>query len=281
MEQDLKGHCAVITGASSGLGEEYARQLAARGADLIIAARRIERLQKLATELAAKYAVKIEVLQLDLTAPGAAVKLFEAATGRGREVSILINNAGIGPFARFLDEKLAKHLSTVQLNTVVLTELCHHFATHMLAHGRRSYITNVGSIASFQGVPNFAVYAATKFYVRVLSEILGRELKGTKVTVTCLCPGGTHTEFSDSNGQVLKDSAQSMMMSASIVVAIGIRGMLAGRAIVVPGFINKLACFFPRLVPNGLALTFAQLAMDRSASPVQLEDKGPARRDVK
>ncbi|MBI3557994.1 MAG: SDR family NAD(P)-dependent oxidoreductase [Deltaproteobacteria bacterium] len=273
MEQDLKGHRAVITGASSGLGEEYSRQLAARGVDLVIAARRVDRLQKLAAELIAKYAVKIEVLQLDLVGPGAAVQLFQAATAQSRKVTMLINNAGIGPFARFLDEKPEKHLNTMQLNTVALTELCHHFATHMVGHGSRSYITNVGSIASFQGVPNFAVYSATKFYVRVLSEILARELKRTKVSVTCLCPGGTHTEFSDANGQVLKEAATSMMMSASVVVALGIRGMLAGRTIVVPGFLNKLACFFPRLVPNGLALTLAQVAMDRSATPVQRQLK--------
>ena len=219
MEQDLKGHRAVITGASSGLGEEYARQLAARGTDLVIAARRVDRLQKLADELAARYGVKIEVLQLDLTAPGAARSLFAAATAQGREVTMLVNNAGIGPFARFLDEKLEKHLGTLQLNTVALTELCHLFAHHMLAHGRRSYIKNVGSIASYQGVPNFAVYSATKFYVRILSEVLARELRSSKISVTCLCPGGTHTEFSNANGQVLKDSAQSMMMSASVVVA--------------------------------------------------------------
>lgn len=273
MEQDLKHHRAVITGASSGLGEEYARQLAARGADLVIVARRVERLQKLAEELAVRHGVKLEVLQLDLTEPGAARQLFEAATAQGREVTMLINNAGIGPFARFLDEQLEKHLAAIELNVVALTELCHHFGRHMQAHGRRSYIKNVGSIASYQGVPNFAVYSGTKFYVRVFSEVLARELRGSRITVTCLCPGGTHTEFSEANGQVLKASAQSMMMSASVVVALGIRGMLAGRAIVVPGFINKLACFFPRLFPSGLALTLAQIAMERSASPAPVENR--------
>lgn len=265
MQKDLKGHRAVVTGASSGLGEEYARQLAARGCDLVISARRVDRLKKLAEKLSADYGVKVEALQSDLAAAGSASKLYDEATAGG-EVTILINNAGVGPFARFLDSSLEKHVSTIQLNTVTLTELCHLFSTHMLKHGRPSHISNIGSIASFQGVTNFAVYSGTKAYVRVFSEILARELRATNVSVTCVCPGGTMTEFMDVNGQVLKESAHAMMMTAEEVVTIGMLGMFARRPIVVPGLVNKLACFLPRFLPSGLALTFAQLAMDRSVS---------------
>ncbi|MBI3542481.1 MAG: SDR family NAD(P)-dependent oxidoreductase, partial [Deltaproteobacteria bacterium] len=158
------------------------------------------------------------------------------------------------------------HVGTIQLNTVALTELCHLFVEHMLAHKKQSFIVNVGSIASYQGVTNFAVYSATKHYVRVLSEVLARELRGSNVSVTCLCPGGTLTEFSASNGQELKDGAQSMMMTAEAVVTTGLSAMFKRRTISVPGFINKMACFFPRLVPASLALTFAEMAMDKNVS---------------
>lgn len=267
MSKDLKGHLAVITGASSGLGEQYARQLAARGANLIIAARRLERLQTLARELEIAHGVSVEAVKSDLSVAGSAKALFDAATRDGRQVTMLINNAGIGPFASFVNASLAKHVETLQLNTVSLTELSHLFARHMLDHKMRSYIANVGSIASFQGCPNFAVYAGTKSYVRVLSEILDWELKGTNVSVCCVCPGGTVTEFSTANGQVLTSSAERFMMTAEEVVCIAIRGMLAGRAIIVPGFLNKLACFLPRLIPSSWSLHAAHKAMSKNATP--------------
>jgi short-subunit dehydrogenase len=271
--KDLKGHRALVTGASSGLGEEYARQLAARGADLVIAARRTDRLQSLAAKLTAEHGVKVEVHSVDLGSPGAALHLHDKATASGAQVTLLINNAGIGPFAPFVTSATKKHLDTVQLNAVALTELCHYFSRHMLAHGRPSFIENVGSIASFQGVPNFAVYSATKAYVRVFSEILRRELQGTNVSVTVLCPGGTYTEFSATNGQVLKETANAVMMTAEEVVRQGLQAMFARRAVVIPGLINKLACFLPRFVPSGLALSLAHVAMSRSASVAELPDQ--------
>lgn len=269
-KQDLKGHRAVVTGASSGLGEEYARQLASRGADLVIAARRVDRLKKLATELEGRYQVSVEVVTSDLVKPGAARELFSRATENGRQVTILINNAGVGPFGRFVDASVDKHVATLQLNSVALTELCHYFSTHMLEHGKRSFISNVGSIASFQGVPNFAVYSGSKAFVRVFSEILARELKRTNVSVTCVCPGGTYTEFSATNGQILKDSAHSVMMTAEQVVTISMEAMLRSRVFVVPGLVNKLACFLPRFLPLSVSLTCAEIAMNRSATVEQL-----------
>jgi short-subunit dehydrogenase len=269
MEKDLKGHRALITGASSGLGEQFARQLAERGADLVVAARREDRLTKLAGELEKAHGVRVECVRSDLSVGGAAADLFRKATSGGKPVTILINNAGVGPYSRFLKESREKHVGTVQLNSVALTELCHLFSQHMLDHGKRSYLVNVGSIASFQGAPNFAVYSATKAYVRVFSEILGRELDGTNVTVTCLCPGGALTEFSETNGQALKSGAQSMMMTAEAVVRAGICAMLAGRSMIVPGFMNKLAVLAPRFLPSGLALTLAGAAMDRNVDSVK------------
>lgn len=263
--KDLKGHRAVITGASSGLGEEFAKQLAARGADLVIAARRLDRLESLAQTLSSQHDVRIEAVKSDLSQAGAATALFEQAVARD-PVTLLINNAGIGPYGRFLSSPRSKHSETMQLNAIALTELCHLFAAHMTEHGRRSYIANIGSIASFQGAPNFAVYAGTKAYVRVFSEILAQELKDSMVSVTCVCPGGTYTEFSQTNGQELNDAAHSFMMTSEQVVSVALKGLFAGRMFVVPGVANKLACFLPRILPSGLSLTLAQLAMERSVS---------------
>ena len=211
---DLKGHVAVITGASSGIGEQYARQLAARGVDLVIAARRLDRLEKLAKELSSAHDVNVQAIEADLAKTGIAQSLFKAATQSSRQVTILVNNAGIGPFGRFVKGPLERHLETLTLNMHALTELSHRFCGHMLEHGKKSFITNIGSIASYQGASNFAVYAATKSYVRIFSEILGRELRETGISVTCVCPGGTYTEFMEANGQVLSDSSHSMMMTA-------------------------------------------------------------------
>ena len=262
MKKTLKGHRAVVTGASSGLGESFATQLAALGSDLVIAARRVERLRELAARLEEKHGVRVESVEADLTAAGAPGELFKRATAGEGKVTILINNAGSGAYGRFIEEKRDRHIGTVQLNTLALTELCHLFSTHMLEHSQRSYIANVGSIASFQGVPNFAVYSATKAYVRVFSEILSHELQGTNVTVTCVCPGGTHTEFSAVNGQVLKEGAESLMMTADEVVSRGLKAIFAGQTVVIPGLLNKLACFAPRLLPSGFSLTIAGKAMD-------------------
>ena len=184
-------------------------------------------------------------------------------------MTILINNAGIGPFGHFLNRPLESHMGTLQTNLTSLTELCYRFGEHMRKHGRRSFISNIASIAAFQGVPRFAVYSGTKAYVRVFSEVLQRELAGTSVSVTCVCPGGTYTEFSDANGQVLTKTGHSAMMSAEAVVRIGLKGMIKGSPVVVPGLINKLACFLPRLVPRSLALSFANLAMSRSANELE------------
>lgn len=266
MQKLLKGHRALVTGASSGIGEEYATQLASQGADLVIAARRVDRLKALATKLEAEYQITVDVLKADLSSPASAYELFNRATEQGREVTILINNAGIGPFGPFITGERERHVATLQLNTVALTELCHLFINHMLEHGKKSYIANIGSIASFQGVTNYAVYAGTKAYVRVFSEIMARELKDTNISMTCVCPGGTYTEFMEANGQILKESAKSVMMTAREVVDAGMKGMLSGRTVVIPGLMNKLACFLPRILPSKVALTLAQMAMDRSAS---------------
>lgn len=253
--------CAVITGASSGIGEAFARELASKKVNLVLVARRKERLEKLAAELSKAYGISVETIALDLALPGSAEKLFAASTRDGKSIDLLINNAGVGAYRYFLRQELSQHMATIQLNLVTLTELTHRFSEHMLKHGRPAYIANIASIAAYQGVPRFAVYAATKSFVRILSTVLNRELRGTSLSVTCVCPGGTATEFLESNGQSLKSGKSGMMMSAEEVVKISLKGIFARKTIVVPGLLNKIACLAPRLLPMNFAMTLAEIAM--------------------
>lgn len=257
MAKELKGRLAVVTGASSGIGEEYARQLAARGAHLIVVARRLDRLERLAEELERQHGVNVEPVQADLARPDAPSELFEASTKDGRRVHVLINNAGVGLYGPFLDRPLDRQLASMQLNMQALTELCHRFGTHMRAHGEQSFITNVSSLASYQSTPLFAVYSGTKSYVRIFSETLAFELRKTNVQVTCLCPGGTYSEFNKRAGQELTSASDAVMMSAKDVVSAGIHGMLRGQVSVVPGVMNKMAAVFPRFMPSRVAMAIA------------------------
>ena len=252
---------AVVTGASSGIGESFARQLASEKTNLILVARRIELLNKLADELRQKFNIKIEVLSLDLTQADAPEKLLTFSTADGKIVDLLINNAGNGAYRPFLKTAMSEHLKTIDLNIVSVTKLSHLFGNHMLAHKKPSSILNVASVASFQPIPKFALYCGSKCYVRVFSEIFHHEMKDTNVTVTCLCPGGTATEFLETNNQKMKTKLQ-VLQSAEEVAAIGLAATKNGKRVVVPGFFNKLQAFIPRLFPNSLNLRIAQIGME-------------------
>ena len=260
----LSGHRALVTGASSGIGEQYARQLAELGADLVLVARRAERLQKLASDLEAVHGIRATVIPCDLGAPGAVRKVFGEATAGGARISILINNAGIGKWSPFAQVACEDHLATAHLNMTVPTELAYLCIQQMRTQPGPCYITNISSIATFQPVMDFAVYSGTKAYLTSFSEILAAELSDTSIHVTCVCPGGTLTEFLDHAGQKLTASGRLGMMTADAVVRIGIRGMLAGRRLVIPGVFNQLVCFLPRLIPRRLALWLATTAMRRA-----------------
>lgn len=267
--KSLQGHCAVVTGASSGIGQEYAKQLAAMGSDLIIVARRVDRLNRIANELEDQFAVKVEAVESDLLQPTSAKEIFDKATLNNREVTILISNAGIGKYGSFLDFPVRDHLSTVRVNSVAPTELTYYFLQHMLEHGRQSYIHHVASIAAFQPTGYFTVYSGTKGYIRYFTETLAYELQRTNVSVTCTCPGGTYTEFMLNSGQKITPSGRRFMMTSQQVVQSSLRAMLRNQPVFVPGIINKLACFFPRLLPRGLALHLAFKTMNRT---VERED---------
>lgn len=239
---------ALVTGASSGIGAEFARQLAARGMHLVLTARREDRLNTLAEELDRLHGAKSIVICEDLSNPDAAGRLFKAVSEQGIDLTVLVNNAGFGQVSSLDDHDLARDLGMIDLNIRALTELTYHFLTSMRANGSGTII-NVASIAAFQPVAYMPVYSASKAYVLHFSEGLWAELKGTGISVTALCPGTTETEFFDEAGVpgwLQKQSSQT----AAKVVKIGLRAAEKRKSVVVTGrknwLVSNLARFFPR-----------------------------------
>ncbi|MFP5387517.1 MAG: SDR family NAD(P)-dependent oxidoreductase [Bacteriovoracia bacterium] len=257
----MKPTRAVITGASSGIGEAFARELATQRVNLVIAARRTEQLNKLARELEENYQISVDVMTIDLEDPSAPEKLFKFATEKGN-VDLLINNAGRGPYRHFLKTELFDHEKVIQLNITSLTSLCHLFAGHMIEVGKKAAILNVASVASFTPVPRYAVYCSTKSYVKAFSEILNYELKDTCVSVSCLCPGGTRTEFLEKNNQKTKVGSEKLLMPVEKVAKAGLEGTLTGKPVIIPGLLNKLSSALPSILPNKVNMFVTEKAMN-------------------
>jgi hypothetical protein len=241
----------LITGASSGFGEEFARQYAGQGHPLVLVARRLDRLQRLAEELRQQSRIDVVVEQVDLSDVAAVIQLHERLRERGIAIDILINNAGHGLQAPFLNARLDATLAMVQLDVASLTAVTHIFAQDMRTRGRGK-IMLVASLLAFQGVQNFAVYSAAKAYVLRLGEALHRELKRDGVTVTTLCPGMSDTGFATAAQQKLTPALKLLMMQPAPVVRAGIRALQAGRISVVPGWANKASVILMWASPRWL-----------------------------
>lgn len=241
---------AIVTGASGGLGLEFARLLAADGYDLVLIARSAEKLAAIGDDLRTRCGVAVETLAQDLSASDAAATIF----ARIPACDVLINNAGFASNGRFDSIPIAQAREEMQLDIVTLTELTRAYLPGMIERGR-GRVMNVASTAAFLPGPFMAVYYAAKAYVLSLSEALGEELRGTGVTVTALCPGATATGFQDRAN--MKSSLLFSVLrvaDAPSVARAGYRGMLRGRSIVVPGVMNKIVAFSPRLAPRRLLL---------------------------
>lgn len=253
---------ALVTGASIGIGREIARLLAQEGHDLVLVARSEDKLQALAAELKQQYGAAGTVIGADLGRAGSAQALHDAVTAKGIAVDVLVNNAGFGLKGRFVKLSLAEQQEMLQLNVTTLTELSWLFGRGMAARGR-GRILNVGSVASFQPGPEFTVYAATKAYVLSFSEALDAELRGQGVTVTALCPGAVLTNFHDraSNDSKL---LLSTAMQVEPVARAGVRALLAGRPVVIPGLVNWLAAFMVRLTPRRLVTAVSYALIGKS-----------------
>ena len=235
---------ALITGASAGLGIEFARQLAKRGHRLVLAARRKERLDELAGELGNARAIAI-----DLSQPESAAKLMADLEAHGETVDLLVNNAGFGLIGRFAKADAARLRQMIDLNVGTLTDLCRAVAPAMIER-KAGAILNVASTAAFQPGPKMAVYFATKAFVLSLSEALHEELKPHGVKVTCLCPGPTRTEFGDVAGFGGNGLFDRVAMNAEEVVRLGLKGLDKNRAVVVSGWINKIVAASTRFAPR-------------------------------
>ncbi len=250
---------AVITGASGGIGADFARLLAQKNTNLFLVARRKEQLETLAASLRSQYGIQVETLALDLCQADSSEILFAEATKNG-DVDFLINNAGMGPWKKFTEAPLDDHKKIMQLNMVTLTTSTHLFVKHMLVHKKPSIVLNVASVAAFQPAPRFTVYAPSKTYVKIFSEILYEELKNTNVHISCLCPGGTATDFLTNNNQTLKSF--NTLMSSDKVALLGIEGAIRGKTVMIPGLVNKIFAFIPRLIPTSWNVKIAGWGMD-------------------
>jgi uncharacterized protein len=234
----------LITGASAGLGVAFAKQCAARGDEVVLVARRKDRLNKLAAELG-----KAHVIAADLSKPNSAAKLLAEIKSRGLWVRTLINNAGFGLRGRFDALPLDRQLEMIDLNIRSLTNLAFVVIDDMRAHGGGS-ILNVASTAAFQPGPNMAVYFATKAYVLWFTEALHEEWKDRGIKVSALCPGPTRTEFGDVAGIKTLGSFDRLAMEAEPVVRAGLEGLDRNKAIVIPGATNKIGAWSTRLAPR-------------------------------
>jgi short-subunit dehydrogenase len=245
------GKRALITGASSGLGLDFADLLAARKVNLVLAARRREPMEKLATELRAKYGVDVVVEPIDLAAPGAAARLKRTLDEKAIQIDILVNNAGYGLHGEFLETPLERTTDMIQLNITALTELSYVFGRDMAARGSGEILL-VASLLAFQPVPTYAAYAATKSYVLSFGEALHDELRPKGVIVTSLCPGHTETGFDAVAGAPVSPMLRLLTMKPRPVAERGIRALSQGKASVITGFMNNVVAFSNRLTPRSM-----------------------------
>lgn len=241
---------ALVTGASSGIGAALARRFAAGGHDLILVARREERLRELASELERDHRVTATAVVQDLATTDGPDRLYEAVRERGLRVDVLVNNVGIGTRGRFTDTDLDTERAELQLNVVAPTVLAKMFARDMLARGR-GRVLNVSSSAAFQPGPFMAVYYASKAYALSLSEALAEELGAAGITVSALCPGPVETEFHGRAGTT-GIPLTTWMQDPQTVADAGYTGLMNGQAVIVPGLEFKIATTGVGVLPRPL-----------------------------
>lgn len=252
--KSYQGKRALITGASSGIGECFARAFAAQGADLILVARSEPKLQALAAELRQKHAVQVSVIPLDLTQPAAAQTLHQRTEAEQLRVDVLVNNAGFASHGYFEQVDLKRQVDEITLNVSVLVELTHWFLRGMVRRGNGTII-NVSSTAAFQPVPYMAVYAASKAFVLNFTQALFEEYRERGIHVMALCPGATETAFFEVVGA--QEASVGARATPEAVVKAALGAINQRRSFVIEGRMNKLLAALPRFVPRPLAARIA------------------------
>ncbi|HYY80260.1 MAG TPA: SDR family oxidoreductase [Actinomycetes bacterium] len=261
MRKDLlRGRHALVTGASSGLGADFARELAGRGADLTLVARREPLLRRLAGELAAAHGTGVEVVVCDLTDPGAPERLHRGTEGAGLPVDVLVNNAGYGLYGHFAELDWERQRNMLELDVLVPVHLTKLFLPGMLGRGF-GFVLNLASIGAYQPSPRYAVYSAAKSFVLSFTEALSYELRGTGVSATALSPGIVATEFLRVSGQQATRYQRLAMMRSPTVARIGVDAMLKGRPSLVAGRLNAASAWSNRLLPRRLSVATADRLM--------------------
>lgn len=247
-------NASLITGASSGIGEVFARRLAARGRNVLLVARSEEKLITLCNELGRSNSIRAQYVALDLSLPESPGRLFEEAEKRGLSIDLLVNNAGFGSFGDFSKADLARELNMIDLNIKALVELTYRFLKPMRER-KQGAIINVASTAAFQAVPFMATYAATKAFVLSFSEALWEENRPFGIQVMALCPGVTDTNFFEAaRGQ--KPPVRTSQTPEEVVDT-ALRGLARGKSHVISGWINRVMTESERLAPRSLVTRMA------------------------
>jgi len=248
---DAMSERALVTGASSGIGAAFARELAARGSDLVVVARDGERLDRLAGELGELYGIQCEVLVADLIDPGARERVAARIGDEAGAVDLVVNNAGFGTSGRFVRQVVEDERREIELNVVALHRLTHAAVQAMAARGHGGVI-NVSSLGGYQPTPGFATYSATKAFVTSFTQAVHEELRGTGVKAMVLCPGFTRTEFQERAGVGREAGSLPgfMWQEADEVVRAALRDYDRGRAVSVPGPLNTAAAVFATMAPG-------------------------------
>jgi len=259
---------ALVTGASSGIGLEFAHQLAARGHALVLVARSTSKLEALAKDLHAAHGTAVTVATIDLGLAGGSQQLWDFTESRGLEIDILINNAGIGLYGNHTALDPASVASMLQLNILSLSELCNRYGTAMGRRGK-GWILNIASTAAYQPTPYFAAYGASKAYVLNFSEALAMELEDQGVVVSCLSPGPSDTAFfsgMDQRGLQVEALAKGGRRAARAVAEVGLERLFAGKLSSIDGRINALKARSLRLVPRAVVARFSKTLMTATST---------------
>jgi uncharacterized protein len=247
---------ALITGASKGIGKEFAVSLAKRKYNLLLVARSEDLLSGLAKELQDKYGVAVHYNAIDLSAADAADDIIAWCQKGSFDISVLVNNAGYGLVGPFEKLSLDEQLNMMWLNMSTMVQLTHYILPMLKGHSGKSYVLNVASTAAYQAIPYLGIYAASKSFVVLFTRALRHEMMGSNVSVTCLSPGAVETNFMERAGmdkfEKITKQAAKFNMQANVVAEFGINAMLNGKAEVIPGFVNKLGTFLTNLLPKNV-----------------------------
>jgi short-subunit dehydrogenase len=258
---------ALVTGASAGIGLELARCFARGNWDLVLVARREEKLRQLAAELEERHGIAAQVLVEDLSDPSSISRIVQVLDEKQIGVDVLVNNAGFAQYGPFAASDAATMQQVLGVNIVALTMLSRALLPAMIEasrrDGRKRRILNVGSVAGFLPGPLMAVYYASKAYVLSLSESMAAELDGHNISVTCLCPGPTPSEFQSVAKMDLSSLSKSVLTSADMVAREGYRSCMRGQVLVIPGASNKIGAFVPRLLPRRMLSRLVRRVQER------------------